>query len=550
MSNFIDAKTLKEMIISAANNIENQKQPVNELNVFPVPDGDTGTNMSLTMGAAKAELLKQDFSTVDEVSKLVANAMLRGARGNSGVILSLLFRGFAKAMAGLKTATPKNISEGFAAGVENAYRAVMKPTEGTILTVSRVAAEQSIALCRECADVNEFFKKVIDVAEDTLKKTPDMLPVLKQANVVDAGGKGYIVILEGMYSYLQTGNRVEASGATETSEKADFASFDASDIKFGYCTEFIVQKDKKPKKSATALRAYLESMGDSVVVVDDEEIIKCHVHTNNPGKALEEALKCGALFNMKIENMLEQQKEMAAESESKKNADVEVCEPVPAEKKYGFVSVCAGEGIGEVFLNLGVDMLVSGGQTMNPSTNDILNAINKVPAEIVIVFPNNKNIIMAAEQCVKLTTKKVIVVKTKNFPQGITAMLSYNPDESEDTIEETLTNAFSGIKTSSITYAARDSVFDGMEIKAGEYLGLSEGKILVKGKNLKKVAQTVTKKMDAKNYSFVTIYYGSDVPEENALAFRDAVAADYPKQEVTLINGGQPVYYYVISVEP
>jgi len=551
-------------MISGANEITNQRENVNALNVFPVPDGDTGTNMSMTISAAKRELERlEDDATVEEVSKVAASALLRGARGNSGVILSLLFRGFSKGLKGCKTASLEVIADAWAKGVESAYKAVMKPTEGTILTVSREAAEK----CRESAKkagqtLDGLWDDMIDAAKDSLARTPDLLPVLKKAGVVDAGGKGFVLVLEGMRSVLRDGVIIELmeEGSSHASVSAEETAAVFKDehgfegeITFTYCTEFIIKREDS-EKDPSGLRAFLESIGDCVVLVDDEEIIKIHVHTNNPGKALQAGLEHGQLTKIKIENMREQFEERVA-SNAEKKAREEAVEfeyaPVDPERKFGFVSVCAGDGIKSLFTDLGVDQIVSGGQTMNPSTDDILQAIHATPAETVFVLPNNKNIIMAAEQAIRLADRKVMVLQTKTIPQGLSAMLAYDESLEADELYMVMSEASEAVQTGQITFAARDSDFDGHEIHEGEMLALDNGKLAFVEKELKKAAVKLTKSLVKKgDCSFVTVIYGEDVSEADAEEICEAIRAKLGDDiEVALVNGGQPVYYFIISAE-
>ena len=554
---------LRDAIISAANNIANNKKAVDDLNVFPVPDGDTGTNMSMSIGNAARELERLEGETVDKVASVAASALLRGARGNSGVITSLLFRGFAKGFKGADEITSENLAAAFKFGVEAAYKAVMKPTEGTILTVSRVASEYAEAAMTEGKDALGVFEAAINGAKDSLAETPELLPVLKKAGVVDAGGQGFVVILEGMYSVLKDGVMIEAKNASaakadtqeeESSSRNAAAELEDFDINFPYCTEFIVNRDAKCKKDPAKLRSYLESMGDSVVVVDDEEIIKVHVHTDHPGKAIEKALDYGPLVKLKIENMAEQHEQAKQENNKKKpakNADrTETFKSVAPEKHYGFVSVAAGDGIKALFTDLGADIVVSGGQTMNPSTDDILRAIEATPAETVFVLPNNKNIIMAAEQAIPLATRNVIVIHTRTIPQGVTAMLNFDPDANDNDNAIVMQDAINGVSTGQITFAARDSDFDGKAIKKGELLALDNGKIVFTETNLEACLVKLTKQLIKRDSSFVTLFYGEDVSDEQAEALNEVLNNKFgDKVEFTLVNGGQPVYYFIISVE-
>ena len=555
---------LRDAIISAANNIANNKKAVDDLNVFPVPDGDTGTNMSMSIGNAARELERLEDETVGKVASVAASALLRGARGNSGVITSLLFRGFAKGFKDADEITPENLSAAFKAGVEAAYKAVMKPTEGTILTVSRIASEYADKAFAEGKDALEVFEAAINGAKVALAETPELLPVLKKAGVVDAGGQGFVVILEGMYSVFKDGVVIEAKNASaakaeaqeeEPSSRSAAAELEDFDINFPYCTEFIVNRDATCKKDPAKLRSYLESMGDSVVVVDDEEIIKVHVHTDHPGKAIEKALDYGPLVKLKIENMAEQHEQAKQENEKKKkpakNADrTETFKSVAPEKHYGFVAVAAGDGIKALFTDLGADTVVSGGQTMNPSTDDILRAIEATPAETVFVLPNNKNIIMAAEQAIPLATRNVIVIHTRTIPQGVTAMLNFDPDANDNDNAIVMQDAINGVSTGQITFAARDSDFDGKAIKKGELLALDNGKIVFTETDLEACLVKLTKQLIKRDSSFVTLFYGEDVSDEQAEALNEVLNKKFgDKVEFTLVNGGQPVYYFIISVE-
>ncbi len=546
----ITGQQLRDALISGANNITNHKKEVDELNVFPVPDGDTGTNMSMTINAAARELERLDNPTVSVAADTAAAALLRGARGNSGVILSLLFRGFSKGLKEKQEANGAEIADAFAIGVKSAYKAVMKPTEGTILTVARVASEQAIEFARQTNDGVEVFSCILEEAEKALDTTPELLPVLKKAGVVDAGGKGLVCILEGMLSVLKDGTMIQPAVAAPKkaeSKKASAAAEYDGEITFTYCTEFIVNKSKGAK-NPLALRAYLESIGDSAVVVDDENIIKVHVHTDNPGNAIQEGLKYGYLTNMKIDNMRIQHETKAYEA--KQEAKDDDYQPVDPEKPYGFVAVAAGQGLQSLFTDLGADYVVSGGQTMNPSTDDILKAIHATPAETVFVLPNNKNIIMAAEQAAKLADRRVCVLQTRTIPQGLSAMLAFDPDISYSDNRVNMTNAFANVQTGQVTFAARDSDFDGHNIKQGEILGLENGKLVFTEKDLTKAVSKLIKSMLKRDSSFVTVIYGSDVSDAQAEATLEALNAKFGDSvEINLINGGQPVYYYIISVE-
>lgn len=557
----IKGSQLRDAFISGANSISNCRQQVDALNVFPVPDGDTGTNMSMTINAAKRELetLKED-PTVEQVSKKAASALLRGARGNSGVILSLLFRGFSKGLEGKEEADAKDIAHALSLGVSAAYKAVMKPTEGTILTVARLASEhaQQVAQQEEVTEVM-MWKEILSAAEDALAQTPEMLPVLKKAGVVDAGGQGFVEIWKGMLSVIENEQIIpseEEAQAVPKEKKAHgvAAEFNEEDIHFCYCTEFIINKEH-PDADPLSLRAYLESIGDCVVVVDDEEIIKCHVHTNEPGNAIQAALKLGYLTNMKIDNMKEQHgdnnKLVDLEAEGQPAFPYKAVDP---DKEYGFVAIAAGEGVKQLFVDLGVDNVVSGGQTMNPSTDDILSAIHATAAKRVFVLPNNKNIIMAAEQAANLADRKVDVLQTRTIPQGLSAMLAFDPEADRKQNVTNMVQAYERVGTGSVTFAARDSDYEGHKIKKGELLALENGKMSFVDTDLKKtvvkLTHNLTKKSSNKDASFVTLIYGEDVAEDQAEEIREAVAERLgDSAEVVLIAGKQPVYYFIISVE-
>lgn len=541
----ITGKLLRDAIISGANNISNQKQAVDELNVFPVPDGDTGTNMSMTIKNAAAELANlPDGATVANAAKQAASAMLRGARGNSGVILSLLFRGLSKGLAGKEEASAADLSASLKLGVDAAYKSVMKPTEGTILTVSREAYENTASLDLASMSAADFLAAYIKEAEISLEKTPELLPALKKAGVVDAGGKGFIVILEGMYAVLSGGAAIVSEDEAKPSAPAAVAAAE-EEIKFAYCIEFIVLR--RGSKDASALRAFLETIGDCVVVVDDEEIIKVHVHTNNPGKAIEEALRFGELTKVKIENMREQHNNvLKADKAARENKKA----PVQPTKDTGFVAVAAGAGIEALFKDLGVDTTVRGGQTMNPSTEDILEAIEQTPAHNVFVLPNNKNIIMAAEQAVKLADRNVCVLQTRTIPQGITAMMNYNPDADFKENGAVMTQSLDNVSSGQITFAVRDSDYDGHKIKQGDILAMDNGKVAFTERSLPKALVKLTKRLISSSSSYITVIYGSDVPDEDANeAYENLRSKISDDIDIVLVNGGQPVYYYIISVE-
>ncbi len=554
---------LRDAIISAANNLSNNKKAVDDLNVFPVPDGDTGTNMSMSIGNAARELERVEGEPVGKVAQIAASALLRGARGNSGVITSLLFRGFAKGFKDADEITPENLEAAFEAGVEAAYKAVMKPTEGTILTVARIARDYVKAAVGEGKDALAVFEAGIEGAKVALAQTPELLPVLKKAGVVDAGGQGFVIILEGMLSVLKDGKMIASNNAAQIDDSDEESvsrnaagELEDFDINFPYCTEFIVNRNPECDKEPSELRAYLETIGDCVVVVDDEEIIKVHVHTDHPGNAIENALTFGALVKLKIENMADQHERAKHDATNRakkpaKNAErTETITSVEPTKPFGFVSVAAGEGLSALFSDLGADVVVSGGQTMNPSTDDILRAIEKTPAETVFVFPNNKNIIMAAEQAVPLATRNVIVIHTRTIPQGVTAMLNFDPDASANDNAITMGNVINGVSTGQITFAARDSEFDGKKINEGDLLALDNGKIVFTENDLEACLLKLTKRLIKNDSSFVTVFYGEEVTDEAAEGMLAALEAKFGgKVEFTLVNGGQPVYYFIISVE-
>ncbi|MBO5317446.1 MAG: DAK2 domain-containing protein [Oscillospiraceae bacterium] len=539
----INGVDFRRLVISAAASVEIHKQHLNELNVFPVPDGDTGTNMSMTINAAVADLRKAEDPTLEKAAAITASALLRGARGNSGVILSLLFRGISKKLKGATVCDGVLWAEALQEGVDAAYKAVMKPAEGTILTVSRLAAAAARKAAQENNHIEFVHAAAIEEAKVALANTTNQNPVLKKAGVVDAGGKGWLFVLEAMMSSLQGEDVVVPEGVqdTQVNAEATFSDFDGEDITFTYCTEFIINREND--KDPEALRAFLDSLGDSLVLVDDDEIIKVHVHTNDPGKALHEAMDYGSFITVKIENMRLQHTEKVM-SESEKAPTV-----APAEKPLGVVSVCAGDGLADVFMNLGVDGIISGGQTMNPSTQDILEAVNKVPAETVYVLPNNKNIIMAAEQVNELTEKNVVVIPSKTVPQGITAMLSFNPEGTVEENTEALTEALSTVDTMQITYAARDSDFDGHLIHEGDYLAIYGSALFGTSKDIKTMLRSLAEKVNEDGRDYITIYYGEDIQERHAQKAADLFQEVCPNAEVNLLRGGQPVYYYLISAE-
>ena len=551
MVQFIDGAMLARMIVHASASLNAEKQKINELNVFPVPDGDTGTNMGLTISAAAAELQKKNPTTVGQTTAVNASAMLRGARGNSGVILSLIFRGFSKAMKDKETMDGIDLADGLNAGVIAAYKAVMKPAEGTVLTVSRMAGDRAGRAAEENTAFEYVLESAILQAEQTLAETTEMNPVLKKAGVVDAGGMGFLVILKGMLDELRGIPMPEgAEAAPAQKEKADFASFETGEITFGYCTEFICSRDND--KDPNDLRTFLDGMGDSLVLVEDDEIIKAHVHTNHPGKVLEEALTYGGLLMVKVENMREQHTELAEGAQSQAPAEEAeaVMEDAAPEKKYGFVAVAAGDGLAKVFHDLGVDGVISGGQTMNPSTEDILRQIKKTPAEVVYVLPNNKNIIMAAQQCVDLVeNKQVIVLQAKTVAQGISAMIAVDPDGEVQDNTEAMSEAMGAVTTMEITYAARDSEFDGNAIKEGDYLALVDNQLFGTEKDLDAILDKLANEANDRDGEFINIFYGEGVDKAAAEAAAARFEAICPDAEISVLEGGQPVYHYLISVE-
>ena len=539
----ITGAELRRMILSAAASIEIHKQDLNELNVFPVPDGDTGTNMSMTIHAAANDLRGAEDPDLYGVAKIAASATLRGARGNSGVILSLLFKGLKRAMKGHEVCDGILWADALQQGVDAAYKAVMKPAEGTILTVSRLAAAKAAEKAQEENSVEKALEAALEEAKIALANTMNMNPVLKKAGVVDAGGKGWVLALEAMLLALRGQDVVvpENGETGEAKEAANFSDFKTEDITFTYCTEFIIGRENKndPEK----LRAFLNSLGDSLVMVDDDEIIKVHVHTNDPGKALHEAIEYGHFITVKVENMRLQHTEKVM---NEQDLAPKIAEP---EKPVGVVSVCAGAGLADVFMNLGVDKIISGGQTMNPSTQDILEAVNQVPAETVFVLPNNKNIIMAAEQVNGLTPKNVVVIPSKTVPQGVTAMLNFNPEGTVEENTQAMTEVLSSVETMQITYAARNSDFDGYDIHEGDYLAMDGKGLFGTSKDITVLLKGLAEKVRDDGREFITIYYGADTKEKHAQKAADLFADICPEAEVNLISGGQPVYYYMISAE-
>ena len=558
MHDTINGAMFKEMLLFGTVSIAQAQQAINDLNVFPVPDGDTGTNMSLTIQTAAQELKKIEPATVDQAASVTASALLRGARGNSGVILSLLFRGISKELKGCKEADGAAFAAALQEGVAAAYNAVMKPAEGTILTVSRLAAERAVNAAEEHNSVEYVIEQAIAQGEITLAQTTDMNPVLKKAGVVDAGGKGFLLILGGMLSALRGEERPELT-EENAQEKADFAMLNEEDITFTFDTVFIVRKSGR---SIEPFRRFLDGIGDSLVIGEDDEAFKVHVHTDIPGEALTEAQKYGTLELAKIENMRTQAQQLAAGGKAQSTDDLEAIEQeleaaehenageAEPEKDFGFLAVCAGEGLANVFTDLGADGVISGGQTMNPSTESILKEIKKVPAHTVFVLPNNKNIIMAAQQCIGLTEKTVVVIPTASIPQGVSAMMAVDPDMSDaDAIAKAMTDAAQCVSTAQITYAARNSDFDGFDIHEGDYLALLDGKLLGTDRDVSVLLDGLSDEAASREAEFITVFYGEDVNEEDAHKACDAFTRKCPDAEVNLICGGQPVYYYIISIE-
>lgn len=540
----IDAAELCKTFISAANKLVNNKSVLNDLNVFPVPDGDTGSNMSMTVTAAVSELSGRTPATVGEVMDVVAAASLRGARGNSGVILSQLFRGISKRLKGCEIADATDIAEAFSEAVATAYRAVMKPVEGTMLSVSRDGAEGGAQYLKEDNELVALLKAVIESAQKSLDKTPEILPALKAAGVVDSGGQGVLYLLEGALSYLETGVMIErADGEVIPAPKASGAKTAEADIKFAYCTEFIIEKNN-PKASSKLFAANIQKKGDSMVVVDDETIIKVHIHTNNPGYVIEEAVKLGALINIKIDNMKYQHNSLVMKEKPQKPA-----EPTEPAEPYGFAAVAAGEGIESLFRDMGVSQIILGGQTMNPSTDDILKAVNDINAETVFILPNNKNIIMAAEQVRDLTEKNVIVIPTRSIPEGISAMLAFSPDASADENAEAMKEAAEVVKTGNVTYAVREFQFDGETMPEGKIIGLTGKSITAAGDEPMQVAKDLLAGMVDDESTIINVFYGEDVSEEEADTLRAYLEETYSACDVLVHNGKQPLYYYIVSVE-
>lgn len=554
----IDAQLLQKAFIAGAYNLERNKDYINELNVFPVPDGDTGSNMSLTIMAAAREVSALENPSMDELSKTISSGSLRGARGNSGVILSQLLRGFCKEIKGKKQITVSVLSDGFVRAVETAYKAVMKPKEGTILTVAKGVAEKAVELSEMDMDFETLGQEILDHGNEVLKQTPELLPVLKEAGVVDSGGQGLMEFLTGAYNGLTGKEEIKepvTSGGAAKAPTMSSEEIDTSHIKYGYCTEFIIMLEKEYNAETEAkFKEFLTSIGDSLVVVSDDEIVKVHVHTNHPGLAFEKGLEFGSLTSMKVDNMREEHKEKVIhEQDRKKAAEQEAAEEAKKEepkKPFGFVAVSVGEGLNDIFRDLGVDHIIEGGQTMNPSTEDVLDAISKVNAETVFVFPNNKNIILAANQAAEIEEEKnVIVIPTKTIPQGISALISFDETATAEANQAGMEDAITAVKSGQVTYAVRDTSIDGKEIKTGDYMGIDDTGIQAVGQDITEVVKDLIGAMADEDSELLSIYYGSDVEEEKANALVDAVQAAYPDFEVEAHAGGQPIYYYILSLE-
>ena len=562
MMNQISGALFKQMILHGAAAITAQKQAINDLNVFPVPDGDTGTNMSMTIAAAVTELKKAEPPTVDKAASITASALLRGARGNSGVILSLLFRGVSKSLKGIESANAAQFAAALHEGVTAAYKAVMKPAEGTVLTVSRLAAARAVEVAAAETDIEVVLEEALKAGHEALSQTTEMNPVLKKAGVVDAGGKGYLLILEGMLAEMRGEPMPETAEEDEAKDKADFAALSDEEITFTFDTVFIVRKSN-PNVDLQPLRDYLNSIGDSLVIGEDDEAFKVHVHPDLPGNALNEGQKYGILELAKIENMRTQYEDLSAGKHVQSTDDLDEdpshlhapesdapAAPTEPPKAYGFLSVCAGDGLADVFRDLGVDYVVSGGQTMNPSTESLLEGVEKINAETVFILPNNSNIIMAAQQCAALTEKNVVVIPSKTVPQGITAMMNVDFEaESAEDIAAAMTDSLSTVTTAQITYAARNSDFDGFDIHEGDYLALQEGKLFGTDTALEVLLEKLAQDAAEKEAGFISIYFGSDVTEEEAQKASEIFAGICPDAEIAVLSGGQPVYYYIISLE-
>jgi len=550
----IDGSLLKKMIISAANELNQHKQQIDALNVFPVPDGDTGTNMSLTITTAAKEVGKSSSERVSDMCSLAASGSLRGARGNSGVILSQLIRGFSKALEENDTADMRDLAHAAKKGVKTAYKAVMKPKEGTILTVARICADAAEHAAAKSPDIESFLEKILEEGHIILEQTKEMLPVLKQADVVDAGGMGLLFVLEGALKALRTEGDIElAQPGEQTAAEPVFkalSTVETADIKFGYCTELFINLIKGADRKVPEFREYLDKIGDSIVVVNDEELVKVHVHTNHPGRVLEQALLLGSLTGLKIENMREQHTQKIEFDAAEAAAAEKAAKPPKEHKETGFIAVSVGEGLAKIFRNLGVDEMIEGGQTMNPSTEDILNAIDEVDADNIVILPNNSNIILAAEQASKLTeNKKVFVIPTKSVPEGIAAMLNFSADESIEESVETMAEAAKEVLTGSVTYAVRDTTFGEKEIHEGDILCMLGGEIAVIAKDPLEGAKLLLHEAITEDNDIIGIYYGSDVTKEEAEALVEYAEENFPDCEIELQEGGQPLYYYIISIE-
>ena len=550
----IDAQLLQKAFIAGAYNLERNKDYINELNVFPVPDGDTGSNMSLTIMAAAREVSALENPSMDELSKTISSGSLRGARGNSGVILSQLLRGFCKEIKGKKQITVSVLSDGFVRAVETAYKAVMKPKEGTILTVAKGVAEKAVELSEMDMDFETLGQEILDHGNEVLKQTPELLPVLKEAGVVDSGGQGLMEFLTGAYNGLTGKEEIKepvTSGGAAKAPTMSSEEIDTSHIKYGYCTEFIIMLEKEYNAETEAkFKEFLTSIGDSLVVVSDDEIVKVHVHTNHPGLAFEKGLEFGSLTSMKVDNMREEHKEKVIHEQDRKKAAEQEAKKEEPKKPFGFVAVSVGEGLNDIFKDLGVDHIIEGGQTMNPSTEDVLDAISKVNAETIFVFPNNKNIILAANQAAEIEEeKRVIVIPTKTIPQGISALISFDEGATAEANQAGMEDAITAVKSGQVTYAVRDTSIDGKEIKTGDYMGIDDAGIQAVGQDITEVVKDLIGAMADEDSELLSIYYGSDVEEEKANALVEAVQAAYPDFEVEAHAGGQPIYYYILSLE-
>ena len=553
--NRLDGKLMAQMMISGANNLYNKRKAVDELNVFPVPDGDTGTNMSMTVTAMSKALSELITSSASKTADTMSYATLRGARGNSGVILSQFFRGISKSLKGIDSCSAKQFADALMAGSDAAYKAVMKPTEGTILTVARETAQAAVAAAQNTDDISEVMKIAVKKGYKVLAKTPDMLPALKKAGVVDAGGQGWLFFLDGVCEYLDTGKITESSAETGEQAKEVTAAQDAVDtknIKYTYCTEFIVEKSS-PDVSVSTFRKSIEAKGDCMLVIDDDDIVKVHIHTNNPGYVLEKAVLLGSMINIKIDNMKHQHQSIITQP-AENQASSKETGSVPSEeeiekKDYGFVGICVGDGICDIFKNLGIDSIIEGGQTMNPSTEDIIGAVNKINADTVFVFPNNKNIIMAANQAKDISDKNIVVIPTKTIPQCVSAMLAFSQDKTAEENEQAMIAAIGNVKTGQITYAVRDTEIDDMNIKEGDILGISEKGITTSGTDVQEVTKQLITSMIDDDSEFLTIYYGEDISEDTAEEFAEQLEEEYPDIEVDVKYGGQSLYYYIFSIE-